>query len=94
MLCGRAIPRRCRCQRHSARRRTALRWVVAAAYHADAESIGFDEGAAGTSPDTATEALDLPRFFARRGIAYREGWQREEALALYRAYRGPIYNAR
>ena len=68
----------------------AIHWagvgeVVAAARHADAEAIGFDEGA---------DTLHLPDFFARRGIAYRQDVLRDEACVLYSRYRGRIYNAR
>ena len=66
----------------------AIHWagvpeVIAAATKEDAERAGFLEGPGD---------FDARAFLAARGIAYREGFLREEALELFRRYHGEIYN--
>jgi len=66
----------------------AIHWagvghVVAGARRDDAEAIGFVEGPA---------AFDASAFLAARGIAYAPDVERDAAVALLRAYQGPIYN--
>ncbi len=66
----------------------AIHWaglarVVAGARSTDAESIGFVEGPVG---------FDGAAFLRARGIAYEPDVERDAAIALLRAYTGPIYN--
>jgi tRNA(Arg) A34 adenosine deaminase TadA len=66
----------------------AIHWagvpeVVAAARKEDAERAGFVEGPGG---------FDARPFLETRGISYREDLLREEALAIFRAYKGEVYN--
>ena len=66
----------------------AIHWsgipdVIAGALASDAEAFGFVEG---------PEDFDATAFLRSRGIEYREGFLREEALELFKHYRGPIYN--
>jgi len=65
----------------------AIHWagiarVVMGARKSDAEAIGFVEGPAG---------FDAAAFLAARGIAVVQDVEREAAVALLRAYRGPTY---
>ena len=66
----------------------AIHWagiprVIAAALKEDAESHGFIEG---------PSSFDTAAFLAERGIEYQEGFLRKEALELFRAYEGEVYN--
>jgi tRNA(Arg) A34 adenosine deaminase TadA len=61
----------------------AIARVVAGARSIDAESIGFVEGPVG---------FDGAAFLRARGIAYEADVERDPAIALLRAYGGPIYN--
>jgi tRNA(Arg) A34 adenosine deaminase TadA len=66
----------------------AIHWagvgrVVAGARAADAEAIGFVEGPRGFDPAA---------FLAARGITYTPDVERDAAVAVLRAYRGPVYN--
>ncbi len=68
----------------------AIRWagvprVVAAAAAEDAEALGFRERPPG---------FDVRACLADVGIEYVEGLLRDEALVLFREYRGPLYNGR
>jgi tRNA(Arg) A34 adenosine deaminase TadA len=62
---------------------SGLRLVIAATRAEDAEAIGFFEG---------TLKLEPPEFFRERGIEYRPDFLRDEAVELFRRYRGSIYN--
>jgi tRNA(Arg) A34 adenosine deaminase TadA len=57
--------------------------VVAAARASDAEAIGFVEG---------PRSFDAVAFLRERGIEYRADFLRDEALEIFRKYRGPVYN--
>lgn len=57
--------------------------VIAAARKEDAEQAGFVEGPGG---------FDAKAFLEARGISYREDFLREEALGIFRAYGGEVYN--
>jgi tRNA(Arg) A34 adenosine deaminase TadA len=66
----------------------AIHWsgvpeVIVAARKEDAEALGFVEGA---------EDFDAISFLGSRGISYRADFLREEALEIFRRYRGEIYN--
>ena len=66
----------------------AIQWagigrVVAGARTTDAEAIGFVEGPTG---------FDAAAILAARGVRYQADVEREAAVALLGAYRGPIYN--
>jgi tRNA(Arg) A34 adenosine deaminase TadA len=65
----------------------AIHWaglarVVAGARTSDAEAIGFDEGPPG---------FDAATFLRARGLAYEADVERDAAVALLRAYTGPVY---
>lgn len=66
----------------------AIHWagvpeVIAAARKEDAERYGFIEGPAGFDPAS---------FLEERGILYRRDFLRTEALQLFQAYEGELYN--
>jgi len=66
----------------------AIHWagvpvVLAAARSGDAEAIGFVEG---------PKDFDAAAFLRGRGIEYHADFLREEALEIFRRYRGRIYN--
>jgi tRNA(Arg) A34 adenosine deaminase TadA len=66
----------------------AIHWagipeVIAAARKEDAERFGFVEGPSG---------FDTAGFLQERGILYRGDFLREEALQLFQAYEGELYN--
>ena len=60
-----------------------IRHVVAAARTTDAEAVGFVEGPAG---------FDAAAFLVARGVRYEADVERDAAITLLRAYRGPVYN--
>ena len=66
----------------------AIHWagidrVVAGARATDAEGIGFIEGPVG---------FDAAAFLRARGVEYEGDVEREAAVDVLRAYRGPVYN--
>jgi tRNA(Arg) A34 adenosine deaminase TadA len=62
---------------------SGIRRVIAGARTVDAEAVGFVEGPIG---------FDAVAFLRARGVEYVADVQRDEAIAVLRAYRGPVYN--
>lgn len=64
---------------------SGVRALVCAARGEDAEAIGFDEG---------PKSHHWRELLRRRGVELVEDVLRDDAVAVLRSYRGPIYNAR